>query len=262
MNAKVKAVLDSIIEQFKSGDIPASVAFATFPIPNLPSSKWSLLNQLIMVWSKTSDARGYNQWLEAKRFVKKGAKAIYIFVPLIKKEKENGEDKSFLKGFSVAPVFRAEDTEGEPLDYQTLELPAFPLLERAKELGVDVKAIPGNGHHLGYYSASKKIIALASPEECVFFHEMCHRADDIIKGGLKKGQDALQEITAELGALTLCNIVGLDGSKHLGNSYRYIEDHAEKLGISTHTAVIRVLSETEKVLHLILKGDEQCPTVS
>jgi len=262
MNPKVKAVLDSIIEQFKSGNIPQNVALASFPIPNLPSSKWSLLNQLTMVFAKTCDARGYKQWLESKRFVKKGAKAIYIFVPLIKKDKENGEDKSLLKGFGVAPVFRVEDTEGEPLDYQQIKLPELPLMERAKELGVEVKVIPGNKEHLGYYSHSKKVIALASPEECVFFHEMCHRADDLIKNGLKKGQDPLQEITAELGALALCNIVGLDGSKHIGNSYRYIEDHAKKLGISTYTAVIRVLAETEKVLNLILKGGEKCPTVS
>ena len=41
-------------------------------------------------------------------------------------------------------VFRVEDTDGEPLDYQKMELPEFPLIEKAKEWGIFVKAVPGN----------------------------------------------------------------------------------------------------------------------
>jgi len=49
-----------------------------------------------------------------------------------------------LKGFTCRPVFRLEDTDGEVLDYEKLELPDFPLIERAEEWGISVKAIPGN----------------------------------------------------------------------------------------------------------------------
>ena len=51
------------------------------------------------------------------RYVKKGAKAFHIFVPYIKavEDEETGEETQVLKGFLSKPVFRYEDTEGEPL---------------------------------------------------------------------------------------------------------------------------------------------------
>lgn len=255
MNDKVKQVLDRILEQFKDGSkIPEAICLAMFPFPELPMNKWSLLNQLACYYTGLTDFRGYCQWLEVKRFVKKGEKGAHILVPCFKKQKneETNEEKSFLAGFITGSVFAVEQTEGEALDYQQLEIPDFPLIKRAKELGVNITAIPGNYKHYGYYSPSKKIIALASPEECVFFHEICHLADDKINK-IKIKQDPIQEITAELGALALCNIVGLDGSKSLGNHYCYIENRAKELGISPYSAVLKVISNTEKILNFLLK---------
>lgn len=257
MNAKVKAVLDTILDQFQNGNIPELVALSTYPVSILPMNKWSLLNQLVCYITGLNDFRGYKQWLEVKRYVKKGEKATNILVPWIRKDKDEqtNEEKSFLAGFITASVFAVEQTDGEPLDYQKLELPTFPLMDRAKELGVNVAAIPGGYDHYGYYSQSKKVIALASPEEAVFFHEICHLADDKISG-IQAGQDPIQEITAELGALALCQIVGLDGSKHFGNHYRYIESYAKKLDMTPYCAVLKVLSRTEKILNFLLKEVE------
>ena len=86
MNNNVKAVLDKILEKFKTGDIPEAVALASFPIPDIPSSRWSFTNRTLMFLSGTGDARGFQQWKEAHRWVKKGAKAVYILVPCIKKK--------------------------------------------------------------------------------------------------------------------------------------------------------------------------------
>ena len=126
MNDKVKTVLSSILESFKSGNIPDVVAKAImFPIPDLPSSHWSLLNRTLMFLSGSADARGYRQWLSVDRHVVKGTKAIYILVPFIKKsdaEDTPGEEKR-LMGFGCKPVFRVEDTNGEPFEYQQIELP-------------------------------------------------------------------------------------------------------------------------------------------
>jgi hypothetical protein len=122
----------------------------------------------------------------------------------------------------AVPVFRVEDTEGEPLDYQKIELPELPLMELAKEWGISIKAIPGNYRYFGYFSQDRREIALATEEESVFFHELSHAAHERILGEIKRGQDWRQEIVAELSASVLCKIVGKT-SKHLGNSYRYIE---------------------------------------
>ena len=256
MNSKVKTVLDTILDQFKNSEkIPEAIALISFPTANLPMYKWSLLNQLVCYFTGLTDFRGYRQWEEVKRHVKKGEKGTHILVPWIKKdEDEKGEEKSFLAGFITASVFSVEQTDGEPLDYQQLELPPFPLMDRAIELGVNVAAIPGSYEHYGYYSQTKKVIALASPEECVFFHELTHLADDKING-VKNGQDPIQEIVAELGALALCQLVGLDGSKHLGNNYRYIERYAKELEITPYGAILKVLSRTEKILNFLLKEE-------
>jgi len=201
MKEKVKQALNVIMEKFKAGNIPEAVAYSMFPVSDIPSAKWSLLNRTLMFLSGTADGRGYRQWQQVGRFVKKGSKAFYILVPFIKKiDDENGDPKETLLGFGTKPVFRVEDTDGQPLDYQNIEVPHLPLLKRAEQWGISVKAIPGNYKYYGYYASNRNEIALAAPDECVFFHELAHAAHHKYKGKLKNGQDPLQEIVAELSA--------------------------------------------------------------
>jgi len=256
MTDKVKQTLQTILDQFKTGDLPKAVAVSMFPIPDIPCSKWSLLNRTLVFLSGTMDARGYRQWQQANRFVKKGSRAVYILVPFIKKVDDDDQEKMALYGFGCKPVFRAEDTDGEPLDYEQIELPDLPLIERAREWEISIKAIPGNYRYHGYYSPGVKEIALATPEEKTFFHELSHYAHEKVKGSIKGGQDPLQEIIAELSAQALCRMVGKRLADTTGNSFCYIEGYAEKLKLSPYTACLKVMSETEKVLDLILKGDE------
>ena len=135
-----------------------------------------------------------------------------------------GEEDVVLYGFGAKPVFRFEDTDGDPLDYQQIELPELPLLERAEKWGISVKAIPGNYRYYGCYSPNKKQISLATKDECVFFHELSHYAHHIIKGELKAGQDPTQEIVAELSAQTLCRIVGKQPQDTLATPTATLED--------------------------------------
>ncbi len=75
--------------------------------------------------------------------------------------------------------------------------------------------------------------------------------EHIIKGGLLTGQDPLQEILAEQ-ALAL--MVGKSAEDTTGNGYRCIEKYAQRTDMQVHTACLKVLAETEKVLNLILTG--------
>ena len=254
MNQKVKQTLDCIIDRFKTGDIPEAVGFSMFPMADVPAGHWSRLNRTIMFLSGTHDARGFRQWQEAGRNVIKGSKAIHILVPSFRKftNKKTGEEENALIGFLSRPVFRVEDTEGEPLSYEQIELPNLPLLERAEEWGISVKAIPGNYSYYGYYSSSRKEICLASPDEVNFFHELAHCAHERLVGKLTPGQNAIQEVVAELSAQALSCLVGKSAKKTIGNSYLYIERYAEKIGMSVYTACLQVLNDTEKVLNLIL----------
>ena len=257
MNDNIKQTLDKILASFESAEIPAAVAIASFPIPDIPSARWSWRNRTIQFICGTADARGYRQWTCSGRHVKKNSRAIYILSPCISKltDEETDEDNKVVKFFKATPVFRAEDTDGEPLAYANIELPELPLIQRANEWNISVRAIPGNQQYRGYYAPDRKEIALATPSEKTFFHELSHAADHIIKGKLKSGQDAFQEVCAELSAQALARMVGLSIQDTTGNSYQYIRSYASKLRITPHQACLTVLSQTEKILNLILHGN-------
>jgi hypothetical protein len=145
MARRITEALDSIVSCFESGDIPEAVAYSVVPVADIPSAQWSLLNRALMYIAGTMDARGFLQWKRAKRYVKKGARALYILVPrMVIREKEDGEEKEVLAGFLARPVCRMEDTEEELLVYQKIELPDLPLMERAQEWGISIKTIPAN----------------------------------------------------------------------------------------------------------------------
>ncbi|MBU1194086.1 MAG: antirestriction protein [Proteobacteria bacterium] len=256
MNQNIQNVLNSIVSAFESGDIPEAVAVASFPIADIPSAQWSFTNRTIQFINGTGDARGYRQWKSVGRQVAKGSKSIYILAPCLKKQKdeETEEEKLVLTSFKAVPVFKIEDTDGEPLDYQNIELPNLPLLNRAQDWGISVKAVPGNYRYYGYFSPERKEIALATSSEKTFFHELSHTADFIIKGNLKPGQDPFQEITAELSAQALARIAGKSIEDTTGNSFRYIKRYAEQIKMNPHKACLKVLSDCEKILNLILHG--------
>jgi len=71
MTGKIKEVLKTILDCFESGNIPQAIAYSVFPIPDIPSSRWSLLNRTLMYIAGTMDARGWNQWKKVNRYVKK-----------------------------------------------------------------------------------------------------------------------------------------------------------------------------------------------
>jgi len=210
---------------------------------------------LTLFISGTQDARGYRQWREVGRHVKKGAKAIYILAPLLRKkaDKEDKTEDYYLIGFISVPVFRVEDTEGEPLDYQKIEFD-FPLMDRAKEWGLDILAVSGGQDYYGAYTG--KEIRMATQEEIVFFHELAHHSHKLVLGQLKGGQDWKQEIVAELSAQALCYLYGAKPETHLGNTYNYIERYAKESQppMTPITACLQVLGEVEQVLSLIIKG--------
>lgn len=256
MRDKIKTALEGIIRRFESGDIPEAMSLAMFPSFDIPSAKWSFLNRLLVVIHGTADARGFRQWKQAGRHVKKGAKAFHITAPSIRKRKETddkGDKKEVaaLVGFVPVAVFRVENTEGEPLDYEQLELPALPLMEVAKAWGIDTRPMGGQMGFYGRFTPGSREIALASPEECVFFHELAHAAHNKFRP-LKGGQHWNQEIVAELAAAVLCRLVGKSGDKHLGHNFRYIARYAEDADRDPLRACIEVISDVERVLNLIL----------
>ena len=250
---KIRSTLSQIIELFQSGDVPKAVAVVTFPpYENIPSNHWSMLNRLIMNRSDCSDARGFRQWLAVGRYPKKGSKAVHILGPrMIRKSKPDvlKQEEYVVSGFLPIPVFRAEDTEGEPLHYEPVQLPKLPLMEKACEWGIDVAGITFQGEVHGFYSRQDQKIRLASPSERIFFHELAHAAHSRL-GDFSESSKAKKEIVAELSAQVLAQLMGTQMENSLGNSYQYIQHYSQ--GKDVVRACLKVLAEVEQVLKLIL----------
>ena len=263
---QIKDICDRLLKMFESGEFPPAAArtvISRMAGDERPSSKWSFCNQLIMLLSGTEDARGFRQWREAGRNVDKGAKAIYILVPLTRRtrivvtDNDSGESREetihIIRGFRTAPVFRYEDTEGEPLPadkYLPPQLP--PLYNVAQHFGM-VRYYPICGGALGSCSSSGTI-TLHSHDVDVFFHELAHLVHGTIRQ-LKPGQDTEQELVAEMVSVTLCELYGMQGYQWQGWSYmsHYVNEDA----VATLRAIGSVLNEVEAVISKILAVDSQ-----
>jgi len=251
---KARVCLQRIVDLFKEGNIPKALAVATIPPQaGIPSAKWSWSNKVLQFLADTSDARGFRQWQEAGRKVNKGAKAFHILGPkarTVKETDENGQEteKIIVVGFFAIPVFRAEDTDGEPLPYEPASPP--PLVDVAEEFGLSVSYQTFASRYYGYYQGESKRIVLASHEIQVFFHELAHAAHHRIAGKLKGGQVPSQEVIAELTAATLSKLYCPEAN--LGFSYEYIKSYAKKSKKSIERACLAVINIVGKVLDEIL----------
>ena len=115
-NDKVLAAIDTLLKMFEEENLD-KVTRAVFKGNDIPADKWSFLNRLIMYINGTDDARGFRQWQQVNRYVKKGSQAFYNLAPMFVKSKDNETDEecSMIKGFKAVPLFKIEDTDGEPV---------------------------------------------------------------------------------------------------------------------------------------------------
>lgn len=233
-------IIESIINQFKNGNLPNALSNVFVNrVDNIPSSAWSYSNRLIMAIRGTNDARGFKQWREAGRKVKKGSKAIHILAPCIGKRKDTDPDTgkeieiSFIYGFKSIPVFAIESTKiinpelwekHKGIDTEEEQrLRNLPFREVAEQWGLEVTSYNGKNHGaLGYYKHGIAI-ALGTQNLSTWAHELTHAADDKAGNIVKAhGQVKSNEVVAELGGATLLKAIGDDINADLGGAWQYI----------------------------------------
>jgi len=269
MYGHASEIAQRIVEVFKQ---PERLPVALAPIfihrkDDVPCRKWSWHNQLIAALCGTTDARGFRQWDEVKRKVKKGSKAIWILAPCVKAIKDKntkGEDveRRVLFGFRGIPVFAVEDTEGEPLpacdDRYDSWMQQLPLLEVAKSWDITVGTYTGNeATPLGYfqYGLGGQALMLGVENLSTWAHEMVHAADHRLRDG-NKADRAHKEIVAELGGAVLLECLGFDHAADLGGAYAYIQRYAEESKRDPVKGCIEVLDRVCECVKLILDAAE------
>jgi len=260
---RIKEAMNKVLEAIENEKLEY-VALAIFKGNGKPSDKWSFFNRFLMYAVGTTDARGFKQWQQVGRYVKKGAKAFYILAPIKKKvpvvvkeevkevDEEGNEvirvvEKVIyvekLVGFKPVPVFRYEDTYGKPLKQEefNVEIPCEfePLI---KELGLNITTAPFNGNYYGCYKPYRKEIELASPELIVFLHELTHAVDHKLNN--LKGTKEEKEVIAEFGAAVIAYMLGY--KVDLKQVKYYLHQFKR-------TTIFKVLNRVEKIVSYVLQ---------
>ena len=251
--------LHKLVDLFIKGDVPNAIAKIVLSCPNMPSSKWTLSNRLLaFVQCLEIDCRGFRQWQSVSRKVKKGARAVHILAPILIKriDEESGEEKQTIIGFRRLPVFPLSSTTGKAIPELTPKT-APSLLNVAEKLNLKIEYQSFAGPFYGAYSPDNNKIILCTHDEQTFFHELAHAAHHKLIGNeLKTGQDAKQEIIAEMTACVLARMYGRKSSND-GSTYAYIKRYAAELNKSVEDAIIPLLSEIESVLSLVVSASNE-----
>lgn len=273
---KAHATAQLILDAFEKPDaLPQALA----PMfleghADLPCRKWSWSNQLLVALACTADARGIRQWNECNRRVKTGARAFHILVPITIKKTENkpettGKEESRVAviGFKSAPVFRIEDTDGASIETPNNQqfLDALPLIDVARQWGIDVKSYNGTGAAMaGYFQYSSLLpnqtIALGVRNLSTWAHEMIHASDHRLVN-LQKTSKVSREIVAEFGGAILLQMLGHDHASDLGGCYEYCKAHADAEKKSLVSVCIELLNRTCNAVANILENAREVAQV-
>jgi antirestriction protein ArdC len=235
---KAEAVAQRILEAFEQGTVPRALAYMFIHREvECPTAAWSWRNRLLVALNGQYDARGYRQWQEVGRQVKKGEKACHILAPKVTRAKEDDEARSIragdplVTGFIAVPVFGLTQTEGEALPHEVEDaafIDALPLVEVARSWGLDVSLF-NNAKEVGkagFYRRGKRI-ALGVTNLSTWGHELMHAADHRL-GHMANSEPLEREVVAELGSAVLLECLGYDTESDRGGVYAYIQTVCEE----------------------------------
>lgn len=268
---RAEEVAMAVVEKFKAGEVgqPLADAFIV-TTEGTPSDAWSPRNRLIMfLLGQTHDARGFKQWQDSGRKVKKGTRAFHILGPVtrnIKVEDDSGQEitVSRLFGFKSIAVHAMHDTEvfdeelwersKTPDEAVRKFLSDLPLRNVAEAWNIDIKAYSGKkSSYKGWYSP-QGAIALGTENLSTWTHELIHAAEDRLGNLPKKmkGTDKQEaEVVAELGGAVLLIMMGEEVQADTGGAWDYIstwaggEDEAVEM-------CLRVLNRVCNAIQLVM----------
>ena len=260
-----------ILEAFRSGSVPKALA-PVFIKRNdaIPCRAWSWSNQLITALAGHDDARGFRQWLDVGRAVRKGEKSFQILAPVTKsftEKLESGEEKTRVAvlGFKSIPVFGIGQTDvvAENVWAKHCEadraaerfIDELPLISVAKSWGLTVKSYSGRtGGALGWFRRDTGAIALGVENLATWAHELIHAADHRLGTLKERGQHWMSETVAELGGAILLFAAGYEREADIGGAWEYIQAYAKENNIEPVKACTFALDRACKAVALILES--------
>ncbi|MCT3300381.1 hypothetical protein EFP25_12435 [Lactiplantibacillus pentosus] len=223
---------------------------------------------------QATQVAGFKQWQTAfNRTVNRGAKAIRIAAPIIKKltpaeqKRLDTTDERAIVGYRYLPVFDVSQTSGEPVlsakdfvkenlaDHQNVTslYNAFKdYLNQQTDLKViEVPLATLNGAK-GYFQPSTNEIVIGGDESenalklKTLYHEYAHSQLHGLKSAFKDRPRAYQETQAEAVAYVAMQNVGVDTSNY---SLGYVATWAKDTAV-IHSALSEIQQVSNKVIEL------------
>ena len=223
---------------------------------------------------QATQVAGFKQWQTAfNRTVKRGAKAIRIAAPIIKKltpaEKKRLDttDERAIVGYRYLPVFDVSQTSGEPVlsakdfvkenlaDHQNVTslYNAFKdYLNQQTDLKVIEVPLETLNGAKGYFQPSTNEIVIGSDESDnalklkTLYHEYAHSQLHGLKSAFKDRPRAYQETQAEAVAYVAMQNIGVDTSNY---SLGYVATWAKDKAV-IHSALSEIQQVSNKVIEL------------
>ncbi|WP_165844506.1 ArdC-like ssDNA-binding domain-containing protein [Limosilactobacillus fermentum] len=223
---------------------------------------------------QATQVAGFKQWQKAfNRTVNRGAKAIRIAAPIIKKltpaeqKRLDTTDERAIIGYRYLPVFDVAQTSGEPVlsaqdfvkenlaDHQNVTslYNAFKdYLDQQTDLKVSEVPLATLNGAKGYFQPSTNEIVIGGDEPDnalklkTLYHEYAHSQLHGLKSAFKDRPRAYQETQAEAVAYVAMQNIGVDTSNY---SLGYVATWAKDKAV-IHSALSEIQQVSNKVIEL------------
>ena len=277
MSAKVyEIVTDRIIEELEKGVIPWRKPWTGGrggAYNRISRKPYSLINQMLLQHS--GEYATFKQWQALGGKVRKGEKSeIVVFWKMIETEtfKSDGTpEKKTVPMLRYYSVFHVSQIEGvEPLEKPFEDVEP---IEAADKIIVDYVSREGltfveTVTDEAYYSPSRDMVQVPCKEQygaiaeyySTTFHELTHstghakrlnRLTTGIKAGFGGEEYSKEELTAEIGAASLLNHLGIETPDSFRNSAAYIQSWLKALRGDARM-IVTAASRAEKAVAYIL----------
>jgi antirestriction protein ArdC len=238
--------------------------------------QYSLNNTLLILAQMPEATRvaSYKKWAEVGRQVRKGEKSLSIFAPMTRKrETATGEEKTYVSGFRLVPVFDVSQTDGDPMP----EEPRPVLLEGEEPEGMLtalVKIANLNGYLLrfgpstfgenGYTDKVAKMVQLTeglsdAQRAKTMAHEVAHillHCENEERSGEARIHRGIAEVEAESVAYLVATALGMTTDAY---SLPYIAGWSDGNSAAVAATADRVLKTAKAILAEVEKTVEVVP---
>jgi antirestriction protein ArdC len=233
------------------------------------------LNNTLLILCQRPDAThvaSYKKWTEMGRQVRKGEKSLSIFAPMMRKrEDKDGEERRYISGFRLVPVFDIAQTDGDPVPEPVLPV----LLDGEAPEGLWdalLTIVDASGYHVergechganGFTRPSERLIMVRedvtdAQATKTLVHEIAHMLLHCGEEGGLTADAMMHRSVAEVEAESVAHIVAqVHGLPTESYSLPYIAGWSNGKPEAVAATADRVLKTAKQILAITEPADEE-----